>query len=256
MKQVALVSGGSRGIGLAITQYLLQDGYTVFTMGQRSAEECEEAFAPLRELGELHYYQGNIAKEKDRNGFVEQVVKQSDRIDVLVNNAGIAPRRRMDLLETTETSFNEVLNVNLKGTMFLTQAVATVMIQQDRKAGRVQGIIINLSSISAWVSSTNRAEYCVSKAGISMLTKLYADRLAKEGILVYEIQPGVIRTDMTRCVTEKYDQLFAQGQFPLARWGTPEDVAKAVSVLASGKLSYTTGQVIHVDGGYSDVRSI
>ncbi len=256
MKQVAVISGGSRGIGLAISNYMINDGFITCVIGQREESLCAQAFAPLKEKGELNYFQGNVAVEKDRRAFVDSVVKRYGRIDVLVNNAGVAPKVRMDLLATTEESFDHVMSVNLKGTMFLTQAVANVMVGQPKRDGLVKGVIVNMSSFSAWVSSPNRAEYCVSKAGISMLTKLYADRLAREGIYVYEVQPGIIRTDMTSAVADKYDRLLSQGQFPIARWGTPEDVANVVSLLVKGNMSYTTGQVIHVDGGYADVRSL
>ena len=165
-----------------------------------------------------------------------------------MNNAGVAPLIRADLLDMTEESFDRVISVNTKGTMFLTQAVAKQMISQEPVDGR-RGIIVNVSSCSAAVSSVSRGEYCISKAGVSMLTTLYADRLAAEGILVHEVRPGVIATDMTSTVTEKYDQLIQDGAFPIARWGRPEDVAKAAAFLASEDAAYITGQVIHVDGG-------
>ncbi len=170
-------------------------------------------------------------------------------VHVLVNNAAVAPDVRADLLEMTEESFDRVVGINTKGNMFLTQAVAKQMIAQP-PAGKKRGTIVNISSCSAEVSSVNRGEYCVSKAGVSMLTKLYADRLAGEGILVHEVRPGVIATDMTGGVREKYDALIAQGTFPIARWGTPQDVADAVSALCSDKFLYTTGDFINVDGGF------
>lgn len=256
MKKVAVVTGGARGIGLAITRILIEKGYAVCVLGQRDVSQLSDEFQALMNAGEILYYQGSIANEAQRRSFVDEISNRYQRVDVLVNNAGIAPRVRMDMLETTEESFDEVLNVNLKGTMFMTQMISRKMISQPKAEGDIQGVIVNISSFSAWVSSPNRAEYCVSKAGISMLTKLYADRLAKNGILVYEVQPGVIRTDMTSGVTEKYDKLLHDGQFPLERWGTPEDVAKAVACLAEGSLPYSTGQVLHVDGGYANVRSI
>ena len=171
------------------------------------------------------------------------------RIDVLVNNAGVAPLERADLLEMSEASFDRVVGINTKGNMFLTQAVAKQMLKQKPLEDR-RGVIVNISSCSSVVSSTNRGEYCVSKAGISMLTTLYADRLAREGILVHEVRPGVIDTDMTGTVHEKYDKLIAEGAFPIARWGKPEDVANAVSALVSDKFLYTTGNYIDVDGGF------
>jgi len=170
-------------------------------------------------------------------------------IHVLVNNAGVAPAVRNDILEMTEESFDRVIGINTKGTMFLTQAVANQMLKQDI-TGKKRGTIINISSCSAVVSSTGRGEYCVSKAGMSMLTKLYADRLAGESIPVHEIRPGVIATDMTAKVREKYDKLIKDGVFPIARWGTTEDVANAVSVFAGDAFLYTTGNYIDVDGGF------
>ncbi len=170
-------------------------------------------------------------------------------VHVLVNNAGVAPRVRADLLEMSEESFDYVLGVNTKGNMFLTQAVAKQMIRQAPLDGR-KGVIVNVSSCSSVVSSVNRGEYCVSKAGVSMLTTLYADRLAQEGILVHEVRPGVIATDMTSAVQDKYDKMIGDGMFPIARWGTPQDVANAVSALCSDKFLYTTGNYIDVDGGF------
>ena len=171
------------------------------------------------------------------------------RIDVLVNNAGVAPLVRADLLEMSEESFDRVMGINTKGNMFLTQLVAKEMLNQE-KLFKKRGTIINISSCSAEVSSTSRGEYCVSKAGVSMLTKLYADRLAGEGILVHEIRPGVIATDMTSKVTEKYNKLIEEGAFPIARWGQAEDIADAVSAFADDHFLYTTGNYIDVDGGF------
>lgn len=256
MMKNAIVTGGGRGIGLAIVERLVQAGYRVFIIGQSPEERYQEALDSLREKGAfIGYFQGSIARAEDRERFAEWVFDNCDRIDLLVNNAGVAPKTRLDILETTEESFDYVTGINLKGTMFITQLIARKMIVQA-PIDFTRGIIVNISSFSASVSSPNRAEYCVSKAGISMLTKLYADRLAGDGIRVYEVQPGIIRTDMTAKVTEKYDRLLAGSEFPIHRWGLPEDVANAVMLFAEGGLTYTTGQVLHVDGGYMDVRSI
>ena len=168
---------------------------------------------------------------------------------MLVNNAGVAPSQRVDLLDMTEESFDRVVGINAKGTMFMTQAVARQMLTQEF-CGPRRGVIINISSISAVVSSTNRAEYYISTAGASMLTTLFADRLAAEGIFVYEVRPGVIDTDMTAKVRKKYDELIEQGAFPIKRWGRPEDVANVVSAFCSDKFLYTTGNYIDVDGGF------
>ncbi len=250
MQKVALVTGGNRGIGLAIARRLGRDGFALAVASRKSQEQCREALDQLTEQGTPWIYiSADIGSHEDRLRIVEETVKAYGRIDVLVNNAGVAPRVRADLLEMTEESFDFVVGVNTKGNMFLTQAVARQMISQE-PAGRKRGTIINISSCSAEVSSVSRGEYCVSKAGVSMLTKLYADRLAPEGILVHEVRPGVIATDMTSTVTEKYDRLIADGVFPIARWGTAEDVAAAVSVFAGEDLLYTTGNYLDVDGGF------
>jgi NAD(P)-dependent dehydrogenase (short-subunit alcohol dehydrogenase family) len=173
------------------------------------------------------------------------------RIDVLVNNAGVAPKVRMDILETTEESMDFVLGINLKGTFFLTQLVANIMVEEVKKDIGIKPIVVNISSMSAYTTSVARGEYCISKAGISMITSLYADRLSEFGINVYEIRPGIIKTDMTAVVTGKYDKLiFEDGILPIKQWGFPQDIANAVSVFCSGKLSYSTGEVINVDGGF------
>ena len=250
MKKVALVTGSSRGIGYAIARRLGRDGYRVVIVATGPIEKNQEALAKLTsENIEWHYVQCNIADHDDRLRLVAETVEHFGRIDVLVNNAGVAPRVRADLLEMTEDSFDYVVDTNTKGNMFLTQAVAKQMLRQE-VIGRKRGTIINISSCSAEVSSTSRGEYCVSKAGVSMLTTLYADRLAGEGILVNEVRPGVIATDMTSTVTGKYDKLIAGGAFPIARWGTPEDIAGAVSAFAGDDFLYTTGNYVDVDGGF------
>ena len=256
MKRTAIVTGGLRGIGLAVTQRLLSDGFAVAAMGRKSEAEAAEQLLALNRQGEIIYFSGSISEAADRAALVDEVMRRFGRIDVLVNNAGVAPRVRADLLEMTESSFDEVLGINLKGNLFLTQLCARHMVKAQQDSRGARGVIVNISSISAHVSSINRGEYCISKAGVSMLTKLFADRLAGEGICVYEIQPGIIKTDMTSAVTEKYDRLLDQGLFPIARWGTPEDIAGIVSTLAAGGLAYCTGQVIHADGGFTDVRRL
>lgn len=250
MKKVALVTGSSRGIGYAIARRLGQDGFRVVIVATGPIEKNQEALARLTaENIEWHYVQCNISDHDDRLRLVAETVAHFGRIDVLVNNAGVAPKVRADLLEMTEECFDYVVGTNTKGNMFLTQAVAKQMLTQE-VIGRKRGTIINISSCSAEVSSISRGEYCVSKAGVSMLTTLYADRLAGEGILVNEIRPGVIATDMTSTVTGKYDKLIAQGAFPIARWGTPEDIASAVSAFAGDDFLYTTGNYVDVDGGF------
>ena len=250
MKRTAVVTGASRGIGLAIARQLGLDGMNVVMVATGPREKNSQAIADLENLGiTVGYVQADISSHDDRLRIVDEAVRLFGRIDVLVNNAGVAPLQRADLLEMTEESFDRVVGINTKGNMFLTQAVARQMIGQEPLDGR-KGVIINISSCSSVVSSVNRGEYCVSKAGISMLTTLYADRLACEGILVHEVRPGVIDTDMTSTVHGKYNKLIDEGVFPIARWGKPEDVANAVSALASDKFMYTTGNYIDVDGGF------
>ena len=244
--RTAVVTGGSRGIGLAIALELGRSGYAVAIMATKPESAYPQSTQKLREAGVSYsWHAGDIANTEDRLRVVDEVAARHGRIDVLVNNAGVAPKERSDLLQMTEESFDYVVGTNTKGNMFMTQAVARQMIQ-----ARTAGIIVNISSCSAEVSSVNRGEYCVSKAGISMLTRLFADRLAGEGIRVYEVRPGVIQTDMTAAVQEKYNRLIEAGAFPIARWGTPEDVARAVRAFCSDDFAYTTGNYIDVDGGF------
>ena len=250
MKKTAVVTGGSRGIGYAITRQLGKDGFNVVMVATGTREKNMDAIRSLEDEGiTVGYVQADVSKRSDRERVVSETISLFGRIDVLVNNAGVAPLVRADLLDMTEESFDRVIGINTKGNMFLTQLVAKEMIRQERIERR-KGVIVNISSCSAAVSSTSRGEYCVSKAGISMLTTLYADRLAEEDILVHEVRPGVIATDMTSTVRGKYDKLIEEGLFPIARWGTPEDVANAVSALVSEKFLYTTGNYIDVDGGF------
>ena len=231
--KTALVTGASRGIGLAIARELGVNGYQVAVMATRGESFYPESTRTLRDAGISYaWYAGDIGKSEDRIRIVREAAEHFGEIHVLVNNAGVAPKVRADLLD-----------------MFMTQTVARQMMKQPVYGGK-RGTIINISSCSSKVSSVNRGEYCVSKAGISMLTKLFADRLAPEGIFVYEIRPGVIRTDMTSQVEEKYTELIKQGMFPIARWGVPEDVAKAVRAFCSDDFCYTTGNYIDVDGGF------
>lgn len=250
MKKVAIVTGSSRGIGYAIARRLGRDGFRVIVSATGPQEKYEQALAGLTADGtEWRYIRCDIADHDSRLHLIEETVRQFWRIDVLVNNAGVAPKVRADLLDMTEESFDRVVGTNTKGNLFLTQAAAKQMLRQEL-IGKKRGTIINISSCSAEVSSVSRGEYCVSKAGVSMLTTLFADRLAGEGILVNEIRPGVIATDMTSAVTGKYDKLIADGAFPIARWGTPGDIANAVSAFANDDFLYTTGSYLDVDGGF------
>lgn len=250
MKKTAIITGSSRGIGLATAEQLALDGFNIVMVATGDEEKNREAVRSVEAKGaEVLYVKADVSKSEDRNRIVEESVRRFGRIDVLVNNAGVAPLVRADLLEMTEESYDRVMTINTRSNMFMTQAVARVMVKQELIAER-RGCIVNISSCSAEVSSTSRGEYCISKAGISMLTTLYADRLASEGILVNEVRPGVIATDMTSAVEEKYNALIKDGLFPIARWGKPEDVAGAVSALVSDKFLYTTGSHIDVDGGF------
>lgn len=250
VKKVALITGASRGIGFAIARRLGLDGFRLALVATSDKERNKDNLDILTsDKSEWIYIQADISSSADREKIVEETLKSYGRIDVLVNNAGVAPKNRADLLDMSEESFDRVLSINTKGNMFLTQKVAKAMIAQEQLFKK-RGTIINISSCSAEVSSISRGEYCVSKAGVSMLTLLYADRLAKEGILVHEIRPGVIATDMTNVVTAKYDKLIADGVFPIARWGEPEDIANAVSAFADDHFLFTTGNYIDVDGGF------
>lgn len=251
MKKTAIVTGGSRGIGFATARQLGKDGYQVVILDMNDPTRYQENFDKLTEDGTPYLYvRGNICSAEDRQRLIRETVAGFGQIDALINVAGVAPTVRNDLLEMTEESFDRVVGINTKGTMFLTQAVARQMISQPWDGKGKRGNIINVSSCSAEVSSTGRGEYCVSKAGVSMLTTLYADRLAGEGILVNEVRPGVIATDMTATVKEKYDALLADGVFPISRWGTAEDIAGVISALCSDKFLYTTGNYIDIDGGF------
>lgn len=248
--RTALVTGGTRGIGLGIARSLAQSGYGLMLCGRRSPEDIEEVLRDLRDSGtRTHYVQADVSYQPDRLKLIEEVRLRFGRLDVLVNNAGIAPPERRDILEAREASFESVLRVNLQGPYFLTQLAARWMVDQTQSSSNFRGTIIFVTSVSAEVASVNRGEYCISKAGLAMSARLWAVRLAEFGIPVYEVRPGIIATDMTSGVQQKYDALIAQGLLLQPRWGTPEDVGKVVRALVSGELAYSTGQVIMVDGG-------
>ena len=250
MKYVALITGGSRGIGLGIAHALVKEGYRVAINGVRPIQQVVETLNDLKaDGGEVVYCQGDIGNPDERIKIVEEIKNQWGDLHVLVNNAGIAPKERKDILEADEKSYDRLMNVNLKGPYFLTQQVANWMIKQKIKNPKNPFAIINISSVSATTASVNRGDYCISKAGISMATKLWAVRLGEFDIPVYEVQPGVIRTDMTAGVIEKYDKLISEGLTIQKRWGNPEDLGKTVVALASGMIPYATGQVIKTDGG-------
>ncbi len=250
-QRVALVTGATRGIGLGIAKALARDGFALAITGTRAAAEAADAVDALTDEGvPVFYVQGNNRDPEARTRVVSETLARYGRIDVLVNNAGVAPEVRRDLLEMTEESMDRVLDINLKGTFFLTQRVANEMIRLMAGGMPLRPAIVNVSSVSAYTVSTARGEYCISKAGLSMVTQLFADRLAEHGIGVYEVRPGIIRTDMTAGVTDKYDALIDGGLTPIKRWGTPEDVADAVSLLCGGRLGFSTGDILNVDGGF------
>ena len=250
-KKVALVTGAARGIGNGIALKLAKDGYSIAIMDVLKKEDVAENITPIEETGaEVLYIRGDITSAASRAEVVEETMAKFGRIDVLVNNAGVAPRVRADILEMTEESYDFVAGINLKGTLFLTQVVANQMIALIGKVENYKPKIINIASMSSYVSSVSRGEYCISKAGVSMVTTLFADRLAEYGVNVYEIRPGIIFTPMTEVVKDKYDKLISEGLTPIKRWGYPEDIANAVSAFCSDLFSFSTGEVVNVDGGF------
>lgn len=254
MREIALVTGGSRGIGLGIARALATAGFDLAINGVRDETEAGAALESLRSLGaSVVYCQGNIGDAAHRAHIIETALQRLNRIDVLVNNAGVAPFVRKDLLELDAENFDRLLNINLKGTFFLTQAVARHMLA-TAAARRRPGRIITITSVSATHASVNRGEYCISKAGLAMMTKLFATRLATDGIGVFEVRPGIIHTDMTAGVQEKYDNLIANGLTLEPRWGEASDVGNAVTLLAAGQLTYATGQVLDIGGGMTVER--
>jgi 3-oxoacyl-[acyl-carrier protein] reductase len=254
-RKAAFITGGSRGIGLGIARELAAGGFDVAINGRRHPSEVEGVLADLSSAGiEAIYLQGDVAELASHARMLDQIRARFGRLDVLVNNAGVAPVARADVLEARPESFDRLISINLRGPYFLTQAAARWMAAQRQQNAAFRGCIVNVSSCSATVVSTNRGDYCISKAGIAMATQLWAARLAEFGIDVYEVRPGVIATDMTAGVTEKYDNLIANGLTVEKRWGTPRDVGRAVAVLARGELPYATGQVLNIDGGMTIQR--
>lgn len=252
-KRTAIVTGGSRGIGFAVALGLGHAGFNVIATGRRSAEDVADAIADLDAAAasagaRAHYVASDVSDLAEHGELVQSCIDRFGAIDVLVNNAGVAPAKRVDILEAGPESYDRVMSINLRGPYFLTQHVARKMVEQVN-AGRAPGTIIHVSSISAVVASPSRGEYCVSKAGQAMASNLWAVRLAEYGIGVFDVRPGVIETDMTEGVLDKYNKLVREGLTLQPRLGTPDDVARAVTMLARGDLSYSTGQVLYVDGG-------
>jgi 3-oxoacyl-[acyl-carrier protein] reductase len=246
---IALITGSRRGIGLGIAVEMSKAGFAVILNGTKSYEDSQECIEKIRSLGGIcKYIQADISKREDRQKLIDDIQVQFGRLNILVNNAGVAPEHREDILSAGEKSFDRLININLKGPYFLTRDIANWMIEQRKNNASVLRII-NISSINAAAISPARGEYCVSKAGFSMMTSLFAARLAEFGIGVFEIRPGITYTDMTSVVREKYDHLIAEGIIPIARWGQPEDIGKAAVAFCLDYFSYSTGDVINVDGG-------
>jgi 3-oxoacyl-[acyl-carrier protein] reductase len=254
-RKVVLVTGAGRGIGLGIAKCLAADGCDIAICDVHEEGAVQEALADLKALGaEGLYCRADVTDAAARTRMLAEIRGRFGRLNVLVNNAGVAPKVRADLLDATEESYERVMKINLQGPYFLTQGVARWMVEQSKQDRAFSGCIVNVSSVSATVASTSRGEYCISKAGVSMATRLWAARMGAFGVPVYEIRPGIIQTDMTAGVKEKYDKLIAEGLLIQPRWGLPEDIGRAVAALVRGDLAYSTGQVIMVDGGQTVQR--
>ena len=249
-RKVALITGAGRGIGLGTAKCLATGGCDIAVCDVHEEETIAQALEEVRGLGaEVLYCRSDVSDPDARDAMVDRIRQRFGRLNVLVNNAGVAPKVRADILEATEESFERLMRINLQGPYFLTQAAANWMIQQRKDDEAFEACIVNVSSVSSTMASTNRGDYCISKAAVSMATQLWAARLAEYGIGVYEIRPGIIKTPMTAPVQEKWDKAIAGGIMVQSRWGLPEDVGKAVAMLVRGDLAYSTGQVIMVDGG-------
>jgi NAD(P)-dependent dehydrogenase (short-subunit alcohol dehydrogenase family) len=260
MNPVALITGASRGIGRGIALELAKAGHDLLinyasraAAAEQTKSDCLAAAIRCGRTIRVEPFQADVSRTGDRQALVDFARSAFGRLDLLVNNAGVAPEQRADILDATEESFDRLLGINVRGPYFLTQLVARWMIEQVKSGGAETAFrprIVTISSISAYTASTNRGDYCIAKAALSMLTPLFATRLAEFGIQVFEIRPGIIATDMTGPVREKYNRLIAEGLTPLPRWGTPEDVGLAVAAIAQGALPFSTGEVINVDGGF------
>lgn len=251
-RPLVIVTGGTRGIGFGIARALARDGWDLAVCGLRPPDAVREAIEDLASAGAAVLYQAlDVSSTRDHARFLAAIGERWTAIDALVNNAGRAPRVRADLLDATEDSFDELMRTNLRGPYFLTQQVARVLVEQRSRGRDRSPSIVFVTSVSATLASTNRGEYCVSKAGLAMAASLFAVRLASAGIPVYDVRPGIIATDMTAAVKETYDRRIADGLVPEGRWGQPDDVGRTVCALLRGDLPYATGSVIHLDGGLS-----
>ena len=254
-KPVALVTGGTRGIGFGIARELARTGWDLILTGLRTEAEAAPALGDLRGMGSrVSYLAADIAQASARDAVVSHVRSNHRAVNALVNNAGRAPRVRADLLDAAEDSFEEILRTNLQGPYFLTQAIARDMVEHGREDASFRAAIVFITSVSSEMASINRGDYCVSKAGLAMAARLFATRLAAAGIPVYDVRPGIIATDMTAGVRDAYDKRIAEGLVPEGRWGQPDDVGRAVAALLRGDVPYATGAVVHVDGGLSMPR--
>jgi 3-oxoacyl-[acyl-carrier protein] reductase len=250
-KKVTIITGASRGIGAGIALALAQAGWSIVINYRGNKKAADKTAENIQNLGgKCLLVQADISNNSDRQNLLDQTIQKFGQIDLLINNAGMAPKQRLDILETTEESYDQVMSVNLKGPFFLSQLIANEMVDLIQSKKIKNPRIVNIGSISAYVSSPNRGEYCLSKAGMGMMTALFADRLAEFGIGVYEVRPGIIETDMTSGVKQKYDKLIGDGLTPIRRWGKPDDVAKAVVSIAEGNFPFSTGEIINVDGGF------
>lgn len=247
MKKIAIVTGAARGIGFAIAKKLAENGYQTIISDVASEEIVNEK---IKDEENMEYFRCDISSEKSRQELADYIENKYKRLDLLVNNAGVAPIQRMDILETSEESFDRLMNINLKGTFFMCQKFANLMLKLKNNFKDCTPRIVNITSCSVYTSSTARVEYCVSKAGISIATKVFADRLANEGIYVFEVRPGIIMTDMTAVVKEKYQKMIDEGVTPIKRFGQPEDVANCVFAAATGLLDFGTGSALNADGGF------
>jgi len=248
--RTTLVTGGSRGIGAGIVKSLVKTGFKVIIADLIEPEYLDK-YSEYFSNGTLVYFKADIGSAEERNRIFEFCKDNAERLSLLVNNAGISVSKRQDMLLGEEASLDQLLNVNLKGPYFLTQAIAKWMIEEREYYGSDElPKIVNIASLTSYASAAYMAEYALSKSAVSMMTKLYADRLSEYGINVYEIRPGIIETNMTRPSKEKYDRFIEEGGLPISRWGMPDDIGKAVAGIASGLLPYSTGEVINVDGGY------
>jgi NAD(P)-dependent dehydrogenase (short-subunit alcohol dehydrogenase family) len=249
-RRVALITGAGRGIGYGIAECLAKDGCDIVVCDIHDEGVVGDALNGLRQLGsEVLYCRADVTDAAARARMLEAIKAKFGRLNVLVNNAGVAPKVRADILEATEESFERLIKINLQGPYFLTQAVANWLIAQKKADANFTGCIVNISSVSSTVASTSRGDYCISKAGVSMATMLWAARLGEFDIPVYEVRPGIIKTDMTAAVTAKYDKLISEGLLVQARWGFPKDIGLAVAMMVRGDIAYSTGQVIMIDGG-------